>query len=176
MLRLNALMRHKPDLRCWMESVVDRRHYTMWTRFWRILQIATAILLRLFTKKKPDLELVDLISTRREEIGFLRRSAVWVRTRDSTPLGDTVREMEAADWASLSDQELLERRISKLGLRLDERSNRSSGSSTTSFRPRDSRFIRRVTSAMNGSCPSASRRFSCRFFSCTTGCARWSGR
>jgi hypothetical protein len=27
--------------------------------------------------------------------------------------------MEAADWASLSDQELLERRISKLGLRLD---------------------------------------------------------
>jgi hypothetical protein len=27
--------------------------------------------------------------------------------------------MEAADWASLSDQELLERRISKFGLRLD---------------------------------------------------------
>jgi hypothetical protein len=26
--------------------------------------------------------------------------------------------MEATDWASLSDQELLERRISKLGLRL----------------------------------------------------------
>jgi hypothetical protein len=25
----------------------------------------------------------------------------------------------AADWASLSDQDLLERRISKLGLRLD---------------------------------------------------------
>ena len=38
-----------------------------------------------------------------------------------TPPGadDTVREMEAADWASLSDQELLERRISKLGLRLE---------------------------------------------------------
>src|SRR5205809_2543239 len=32
---------------------------------------------------------------------------------------DTVREMEAADWASLSDQDLLERRISKLGLRLE---------------------------------------------------------
>lgn len=31
----------------------------------------------------------------------------------------TVREMEAADWASLSDQDLLERRISKLGLRLE---------------------------------------------------------
>jgi hypothetical protein len=31
----------------------------------------------------------------------------------------TMREMEAADWASLSDQDLLERRISKLGLRLD---------------------------------------------------------
>jgi hypothetical protein len=27
--------------------------------------------------------------------------------------------MEAADWASLSDQDLLERRISKLGLHLD---------------------------------------------------------
>jgi len=27
--------------------------------------------------------------------------------------------MEAADWASLSDQELLERRVSKLGLRLE---------------------------------------------------------
>jgi hypothetical protein len=26
--------------------------------------------------------------------------------------------MEAADWASLSDEDLLERRISKLGLRL----------------------------------------------------------
>ena len=32
---------------------------------------------------------------------------------------DTVREMEAADWTSLSDQELLERRISTLGLRLE---------------------------------------------------------
>ncbi len=42
-----------------------------------------------------------------------------MRRRDSGRLGDTVREMEAADWASLSDQELLERRISKLGLRLD---------------------------------------------------------
>jgi hypothetical protein len=30
-----------------------------------------------------------------------------------------VREMEAADWASLSEQELLERRISTLGLRLE---------------------------------------------------------
>src|SRR5437879_5949822 len=28
--------------------------------------------------------------------------------------------MEAADWASLSDEELLERRISKLGLRLED--------------------------------------------------------
>ncbi len=32
---------------------------------------------------------------------------------------DTVRAMDAVDWASLSDQELLERRISRLGLRLD---------------------------------------------------------
>ena len=42
-----------------------------------------------------------------------------VRKRDSAFLSDTVREMEAADWASLSDQELLERRISTLGLRLE---------------------------------------------------------
>jgi hypothetical protein len=46
-----------------------------------------------------------------------------VRKRYSPTRGDivrdTVREMEAADWASLSDQELLERRISKIGLRLD---------------------------------------------------------
>ncbi len=42
-----------------------------------------------------------------------------MRRRDSGRLGDTVREMEAADWASLSDQELLERHISKLGLRLE---------------------------------------------------------
>jgi hypothetical protein len=40
--------------------------------------------------------------------------------------------MDAADWASLSDQELLERRISKLGLRA-RHLNRSSGSSTTNF-------------------------------------------
>jgi hypothetical protein len=38
---------------------------------------------------------------------------------DSAFLGDTVRKMEATDWVSLSDEELLERRISKLGLRLE---------------------------------------------------------
>ena len=32
---------------------------------------------------------------------------------------DTVREMEAADWATLSDEQLLERRISTLSLRLE---------------------------------------------------------
>jgi hypothetical protein len=32
---------------------------------------------------------------------------------------DTLRKMEAADWASLSDEKLLERRISTLGLRLE---------------------------------------------------------
>ncbi len=42
-----------------------------------------------------------------------------MRRRDSALGGDTVHEMEAADWASLSDQELLERRISTLGLRLE---------------------------------------------------------
>jgi len=41
------------------------------------------------------------------------------RRRDSGFLGDTVREMDVPDWASQSDQDLLERRISKLGLRLD---------------------------------------------------------
>src|SRR5437868_12054253 len=41
------------------------------------------------------------------------------RRRDSAFLGDTMREMEAADWTSFSDQDLLERRISKLGLRLE---------------------------------------------------------
>jgi len=30
-----------------------------------------------------------------------------------------MREMETGDWASLSDEELLERRISKLGLRFE---------------------------------------------------------
>jgi len=42
-----------------------------------------------------------------------------LRRRDRAFHGDTVREMEAADWASLSDEQLLERRISKLGLRLE---------------------------------------------------------
>ena len=32
---------------------------------------------------------------------------------------DSLRGMEGADWTALSDQELLERRISKLGLRLE---------------------------------------------------------
>ena len=42
------------------------------------------------------------------------------RTRDRGFVGDTVREMEAAaDWASLSDEDLLERRISKLSLTLE---------------------------------------------------------
>ena len=39
--------------------------------------------------------------------------------RDRASLDVTMREMEAADWASLSDEELLERRISTLGLRLE---------------------------------------------------------
>jgi hypothetical protein len=42
------------------------------------------------------------------------------RKRDSAFLDDTVRGMEAvADWPSLTDEQLLERRISTLGLRLD---------------------------------------------------------
>jgi hypothetical protein len=42
-----------------------------------------------------------------------------MRKRDSGFRGDTVREVDVVDWASLSDQELLERRISTLGLRLE---------------------------------------------------------
>jgi len=41
------------------------------------------------------------------------------RRRDRGFPSDTVREMEAADWASLSDEDLLERRISKLNLTLE---------------------------------------------------------
>ncbi len=42
-----------------------------------------------------------------------------VRRGDSPFVGDTIREIEAADWVSLGDEELLERRISKLGLKLE---------------------------------------------------------
>ncbi len=38
------------------------------------------------------------------------------KARQQPARTDTGREMEAADWASLSNEELLERRISKLGL------------------------------------------------------------
>jgi hypothetical protein len=41
------------------------------------------------------------------------------RTLRSLPRPVTVRRMEAADWVNLSDEELLERKISHLGLRLD---------------------------------------------------------
>src|SRR4029077_17737275 len=44
------------------------------------------------------------------------RTGVTVATSVGT---DTMPEMEAADWPSLSDQELLERRISALGLQLE---------------------------------------------------------
>jgi hypothetical protein len=61
-----------------------------------------------------------------EEFRAIRVSLLWpswqishqysVGRRDSghAPT-DTVREMEAADWASLNYQELLQRRLSKLG-------------------------------------------------------------
>ena len=47
------------------------------------------------------------------------RSLLCEPRRDSAFAGVTVREMEAPDWASLSDPDLLERRISSLGLRLE---------------------------------------------------------
>jgi hypothetical protein len=86
--------------------------------------------------------------------------------------------MEAADWASLSDQDLLERRISKLGLPLDG----------TALDP----LIRQLYDELSAHglvfqapCHIGDQWFvpvgiparsSCRFFSSTTGCARWSGR
>src|SRR4029453_3824006 len=42
-----------------------------------------------------------------------------IQRRDSAFPGDTFSEMDISDWASLSDEELLERRISTLGLRLE---------------------------------------------------------
>jgi hypothetical protein len=42
-----------------------------------------------------------------------------IQGRDSGFLDDTVREVDVVDWASLSDQDLLERRISTLGLQLE---------------------------------------------------------
>src|SRR5438105_6390548 len=39
--------------------------------------------------------------------------------RDSVFLSDTVREMEVSDWVALTEEQLLERRISTLGLRLE---------------------------------------------------------
>src|SRR5207237_7920920 len=39
--------------------------------------------------------------------------------RDSASRSDSMRQMEPADWASLNDVELLERRISSLGLQLE---------------------------------------------------------
>jgi len=55
-------------------------------------------------------------------IQFSRLSSVILHHYLSkTEKGDTLREMEAADWASLSDQELLEHRISTLGLQLEGR-------------------------------------------------------
>src|SRR5262249_61270578 len=44
---------------------------------------------------------------------------LFIKPCDSSRLNDTIRPMEGADWASLSDAELLERRISSLGLRLE---------------------------------------------------------
>src|SRR5881628_2563172 len=42
-----------------------------------------------------------------------------VCARDTVLLSDTVRQMDAVDWTALTDDELLERKISKLGLRLE---------------------------------------------------------
>src|SRR5204862_4148613 len=59
------------------------------------------------------------ISIRPKELKHSKSFHIFLRKRERAFLGDIVREMEAADWASLSDEDLLERRISKLGLRLE---------------------------------------------------------
>src|SRR5215208_795343 len=46
-------------------------------------------------------------------------SSYFPQGRDTVFVADSMRQMEAADWASLSDAELFERRISSLGLRLE---------------------------------------------------------
>ena len=48
-----------------------------------------------------------------------RPDHVRLRRGDSAFLGVTVRGMEVLDWVSLGDEELLERRISTLGLKLE---------------------------------------------------------
>jgi hypothetical protein len=53
-------------------------------------------------------------------ISLYYETGLWSRRRDRNFVGDTVRKMEAPDWAGLSDEQLLERRISKLGLRLED--------------------------------------------------------
>jgi hypothetical protein len=53
------------------------------------------------------------------EEGAIVEKAIWLERRDRALGSDTMRGMEAVDWASLSEEKLLERRISKLGLRLE---------------------------------------------------------
>jgi hypothetical protein len=85
--------------------------------------------------------------------------------------------MEAADWPSLSDQELLERRISALGLRLDG----------TPLEPLIRQLYDELSAkgltfhppghvGMNGSSLSVCLRSLFRFFWYTTGYARSSAR
>jgi hypothetical protein len=54
-----------------------------------------------------------------ERVRQFRRAYPVRRRRDSAFPADSMRGMEATDWVSLGDEELLERRISKLGLRLE---------------------------------------------------------
>jgi len=87
------------------------------------------------------------------------------------------------DWTSLSDQELLECRISKLGLKLEgsglealiKQLYDELSAKELTFHPRchigDEWFI--VTLAMNGSCRSVFRRSSFRSFSSTIAFAPW---
>jgi len=79
--------------------------------------------------------------------------------------------MESPDWVLWSDEELLERRISKLGLRLE----------TTPLEPLIQQLYAELSATGLAFHPPTHvgdefRRFSFRFSLCTIVCARWSGR
>src|SRR5438876_3312435 len=78
----------------------------------------SAILLFFSSLHSDYLFLTLAIQYLRSALHTQRRTQDLAR-RDRTSLDDTMREMEAVDWASLGGEELLERRVSTLGLRLE---------------------------------------------------------
>ncbi len=79
--------------------------------------VCDTVLLQIFSPGLRPSGVCDPISSAQHSTSNIKLKKL--ARRDTALPSDTVREMEAADWASLSDQELLERRISTLGLRLE---------------------------------------------------------